>query len=272
MRTALRVFLGLTLLGFLGCAGCGLGVVALYYDAQGWGPTVPPLPSLPVLPKPAPKPEPPRPKPWGAQPCPQFADLKGLGFGEFKTGGPELDGVSVATDMPFERFILRRNVGGSDGAGLCVYASSLNAADWVANRELWPAFWQWLQKRPGGSYPEKFARDIAAFCKEKGIAEPLYVQSTANDVAFLEEASDARVMLGVTYSGEDGVLYRQKISHMVNLVYFSRKTHRAAIVCNNFPDKILWMTDEEFLKRWSGWALAWLAPPPPPVPTLEAAP
>lgn len=268
MRTIGYFLLGLFCLAVLGCGGCGLVAVAWYADQPADAPC-PNCPApTPVAPPLTPKP---KPTPPPCPNCPRFGDLVKAGFEQFQVGGPELDGVSVACDMPSERFVLRRNVGGSDGAGLCVYASSLNAADWTALRQM-VGFWKWLQRRPGGSYPPKFAADVAEYCREAGIPEPQFVQITNNDIAFLEEATANRVMLGVTYSGEDGVFYRQKIAHMVNLVYFSREKNRAAIVDNNNPDKILWMSADEFLKRWSGWALSWLAAPPPPVPTLEAAP
>ena len=253
--------------GVFGC-GCTGGVAWLVWPASECVDCHPaPVPVAPV--KPDPKPEP-KPSPPKCPNCPRFGDLPRMGFEQIQLGGPELDGVSIACDLPPERHI--RNVGGSDGAGLCVDASVTHSADFHGLKQMLD-FFNWCKKRPGGSYPEKLRQYITEYCKEKGVPEPEYIQITDGNVDFLEKASDGRIFLGTTYAGADGVLYRQPIAHMISLAYFSRKTKRAAILDNNNPGKILWMSDEEFVKRWldmkGGWAFAWMAPPPPPVPTLE---
>jgi hypothetical protein len=65
----------------------------------------------------------------------------------------------------------------------------------------------------------------------------------------------------------------QSIAHMVNLPYFDRQTGWASISDNNFPgeSQFVWMSPDEFLKRWNGgggggWVFALLAVPPPPIP------
>ena len=66
-------------------------------------------------------------------------------------------------------------------------------------------------------------------------------------------------------------------AHMVNCVFLDKS--RAAILDNNAPDKLLWVTREQFLRQWmapgrngqpaSGWTVVLLAPPPPPPPRTQ---
>ena len=72
-------------------------------------------------------------------------------------------------------------------------------------------------------------------------------QLSANDttytaVAILEECHNTRRLACITYGGSDGIYYRGFVPHMVCLVCFDRKANRAAILDNNNPGKILWMT------------------------------
>src|SRR5574338_1184024 len=82
------------------------------------------------------------------------------------TKDPVLNGVRVTADLPAGQH--HRNVGGSDGAGLCVYTSFWHAALWQSVREVYE-FRAYMERRPGGSYPEKFDATLAAYCKSKGI-------------------------------------------------------------------------------------------------------
>lgn len=167
---------------------------------------------------------------------------------------------SATTDLPVSQH--HRNVGGSDGAGLCVYTSVWHAALWADEAVLY-GLRSWCESRPGGSYPEKLAQDITTFCKRRGLVEPLYVQHTGGDVAFLETALKTGRMVCITYSGRDD-FYRGSISHMVNLVHLD--ANAAAILDNNRPGVFVWMTRADLLSRWkpAGWAVAFLRAPPPP--------
>jgi hypothetical protein len=193
------------------------------------------------------------------------------------------DGTRATIDLPVARHM--RNVGGSDGAGLCVYTAVTHDADWQ-NVPGFLGFRKWAESRPGGSYPDKLDADIAAFAARLGSKPPGYVQHTGGDATFLELALRTGRALGVTYAGNDG-FYNETIAHMVNLCHLDAT--RAAILDNNRPGRWVWMTRAEFLERWrgvhadgrpmtvrdgrrnvpvgGGWAFVWLAAPPPPYPT-----
>lgn len=181
----------------------------------------------------------------------------------FQPGGPiSPDGKKATVDLPTNRHI--RNVGGSDGAGLCVFTSIQMAADWQNVREL-DGFREWMRRRPGGGWPEKVDQMLKQFCGEKGVPVPPYVQHTGGDEAFLALALKSRRAVCVTYAGRDD-FYRGPIAHMVDLVYLDDAA--AAIIDNNRPGVWVWMTRAEFLQRWramqGGWAMVLLSPPPPP--------
>jgi hypothetical protein len=198
-------------------------------------------------------------------------------------GGPTHSGIRATADLPTTQH--KRNVGGSDGAGLCVYTSAWHSAIWQDVRSLFD-FRAWMQQRPGGSYPEKFDTTMKGYCASKGITIPDYIQHTGGDVEFLRLALRTGRMPAVTYCGVDGQgrYGNQVIAHMVSLAHLD--SERAAIIDNNFPGNWLWMTAAEFIERWKGerangqkyyvsdgrrqfpvgggWAIVFLAPPPPP--------
>lgn len=187
----------------------------------------------------------------------------------FVPTGPVHDGTRAAADLPAERHV--RNTGGSDGprgpgsgSGLCVFTSFQMSADWHGVDFL-AGFQAWMTRRPGGGYPDKLDQMVAAFCREKGVPVPPYVQHEGGDEAFLDLAIRTRRLLFVTYAGNDD-FYRGGIDHMVNLAHLDES--RAAIIDNNRPGKFVWMTRVEFLQRWKarggGWAGCFLLPPPPP--------
>jgi hypothetical protein len=128
----------------------------------------------------------------------------------------------------------------------------------------------WCAKQPGGGYPAKVDRQLAAFCRDRGIPVPPYVQvedATADDVKAV--LATGRVAC-VTYGGRDGVRYRGPIAHMVCSVHHDARY--VALLDNNDvrADALLWMSPAEFEPRFKamggGWLFFWTAPPPPPVP------
>lgn len=175
---------------------------------------------------------------------------------------PVLNGKRATADIPTGQHI--RNVGGSDGAGLCVFTSAEVAARWQNVPEL-AGFQQWMRRRPGGGWPEKLDRMVAQYARERGVPPPGYVQHTGGDEEFLTLALKTGRMPAVTYAGRDD-FYRGSIAHMVNLVHLDGVD--ACVVDNNRPGVFVWMSRDEFLSRWrsmnGGWAFVLLAPPPPP--------
>ena len=189
------------------------------------------------------------------------------------------DGTYPAIDFPAARHI--RNIGGSDGAGLCVFTSIDMLADWHNGRLT--GFQKWMSTRPGGGYPEKVDAEITLFCASKNVPVPAYVQHVGGDDTILDLAIKTGRMVGITYAGNDG-FYSGPIMHMVNLAHIDA-TH-GAIIDNNRPGKWIWMTRQQLLNRWrgiydngsmmtvreggqtfqvgGGWAFITLAPPPPP--------
>jgi len=170
-------------------------------------------------------------------------------------------GIEVQVDLPEEMW--KHNVT-SRGQGCCVFRSIDHAAHWQNVPELW-GFPEWLQKKglSGGGYPGNVTERIKAICKERGVPETPYIQyEGGKDTTILELALATGRLPGITYDGMDGVHYHGRIAHMTNLAYLDDKM--AAILDNNFPpDKLLWMSRADFLKRWSGWAVILLAPRPP---------
>jgi hypothetical protein len=205
----------------------------------------------PSKPAPAPQP-PPKPRtPWD--------DSEKL-----TVGGPvSPDGkTEIQCDLPVAQ--RTKNVGGTDGAGLCVFSSIGHAARWQNEKRL-VDFQEKMKKEPGGGYPEKVDRMIAKYGKGTQ-----YIQYEGKDPTLLKLALKTGRMPSVTYDGHDPHYgMHSYIAHMVNLVYLDDA--QACILDNNFigDNDFVWMTTKEFYDRWTGdggWAVVLLAPPPPPVP------
>jgi hypothetical protein len=184
-------------------------------------------------------------------------------------GAVHPDGTEVDCDLPIDRH--QRNMGGSDGAGLCVFTSIGMAADWCSETPL-VDFRDWMRRRPGGGYPEKVTRMIRELCKERGIAEPRYLQLQGDDVELLAQAVRQSHLACVTYSRSPTGRYGgQRIAHMVNCVAARAGSSRHwAILDNNYPGSIEWMSEDEFRASYTGlgggWAVILLKEGPPPVP------
>lgn len=178
--------------------------------------------------------------------------------------GPEMDGIAVATDYPSARH--QRNTVGTDGAGLCVFHSIEHAADWANVRQLDDLCEYMERHERGGGWPEKVDRILEA--RAPGLEYAHYLGSDPGP--FLEAALRSGRMPCVTYG--TGERYNGRtIAHMVNCVAFDTAAGKAAILDNNFPGEIAWMSTREFLRRFNhpggqGWALVLFAPPPPPPP------
>lgn len=173
------------------------------------------------------------------------------------------NGVEVECDLPV--VLRKRNIGGTDGAGLCVFTSIMQAARFQNERRLWD-FQEQMSHERGGGWPGK----VDAMVEKYGPGTH-YLQYEGNDLSILDKAMRAGRMPSVTYFGHDPHYGNMSIAHMVNLVHLDQ--NYACIEDNNFPkeDDLCWMTRSEFLERWKGndreaWCVILLAPAPAPIP------
>jgi hypothetical protein len=157
--------------------------------------------------------------------------------------------TEVVCDLPVE--MRHRNRGGSDGIGLCVFASIDHAALWSNDVQTIGLF-QKMFKEPGGGYPSK----VQAMMK-KYAPGAAYLQYEGRDPSVLEMALKTGRMPSVTYGGD----------HMVNLIYLGNVW--AACLDNNAvgEKEIRWFKRDQFLRVWcaggNGWAVVLLCPRPP---------
>ena len=244
-------------------------------------PAAPPPPAptpapAPPAPPPAPKPK----RPWGPGPCASVdaprrsvSDVSPAAFvqtfEEAKVGGNLApDGkTEIQCDLPKQFHIT--NCGGSDGAGLCVFASITHSSIWQHCRQTENLF-QWMKRYPGGGYPAKVDAKIAQISKEQGMELPEYIQIESRDLEPLRRACATRRMPGVTYGySPTGRYGGRHISHMTSLVHCDERW--VGILDNNYPGTIEWMDPQTFLGVYTsgarnGWAVILLGPPPPPAP------
>jgi hypothetical protein len=234
----------------------GLGALA-YVANPGEVPPKPPPPKEPDCPDNKCPPKKPKRTPWG--------DMT-----EAAVGGPRhADGTELMLDLPAS--LHQRNAGGSNGAGLCVYASARHSGHWHDDPAMRGLF-DWMKRHPGGSYPEKFDRTMAQFCKEKSLPLPKYLNVENADLALLQKACAAGLMPGVTYSRSPTERYAGRtIDHMVSLVHADERWF--VILDNNHPgaDQYEWMSLAEAkralpTRQGNIWAIIPLQPGPPPVP------
>lgn len=176
------------------------------------------------------------------------------------------DGTEVVCDLPEPEHI--KNVGGRDGAGLCVFSSIEMAGRWQNVEEL-RGFQQKMRQELGGGWPEKVNAMMAKYAP--GVK---FVQYSGSSPAILDLAMKTGRMVSVTYGYSER--YGTRVAHMVNLVHLDDKW--AVVLDNNFPgaNSLEWMPRAEFLRRWQmmggGWAVALLNPGPPPIPINASAP
>lgn len=248
------------------------GVAALVLASSLLIPPEAPPPSAP----PAPTPQPPAPDPVCPD-CPQprpWVPRQEGPVGLTRPRAPEAqvngsvfsDGTEIRCDLPPDFHV--KNRGGSDGSGLCVFASLKHSGIWQ-NDPIFSGLFEWMFSHPGGGYPEKVDRIIAQYCQEKNLPRPPYVQVEGTDLGILELACKNGLMPGVTYSYSPSGRYGgSRISHMVSLVHADAR--HFVILDNNFPKTYEWMSPDEFRKTYtggrSGWAVIPLRPGPPPVP------
>lgn len=181
-------------------------------------------------------------------------------------GGPVgPGGRQVMCDLPFSSGLRMKNVGGTDGSGLCVFTSLTHAMRYALERTGWE-FRQKMQGEKGGGWPEKVDAMMSRYCP--GVR---YLQYEGTDPAALDACLQSGRMCSVTYGY--GERYGHGIAHMVNLVYFDSEF--ACVLDNNFvgEEQLEWMTRAEFLRRWKlgdprgyGWCVVILRSGPPVLP------
>jgi len=178
--------------------------------------------------------------------------------------------TEIGCDLPARLHL--RNTGGSDGLGLCVFTSIAHGARWQ-NLALLEDFRDWMKSRPGGGWPEKVDRMIAAIAAEKKQPVPEYLQLQGGKELFpiFRAALESGRMVQVTYSFSPTRRYGgAKISHMVSLVGLTDRW--AVILDNNYPggDNYEWMSVDQFAATFTGgragWAFILLNGGPPPLP------
>lgn len=194
------------------------------------------------------------------------------------------DHTKAQIDLPGSQHM--QNVGGSDGAGLCVYSAVTMGARWHNLPDIF-GLRKFAEGRPGGSYPEKLDADLKTYATRNACVIPPYIQHTGGDDTFLTLVLATRRMPGITYAGADG-FYEGAVAHMVNCAHLDKT--RGAIIDNNRPGVWVTMTNTQLLNRWKGlddngkplliamrqglriihvpvgggWCFVWLGPPPPP--------
>lgn len=175
------------------------------------------------------------------------------------------DGTEPLCDLPAP--LHTRNTA-SKGLGNCVFTSIHHSAHWQEVPQL-QGFAQWLTQKgiPGGGYPSKVAKLIPEICRDRGMPEPRWIQIQGKDLDLLRLACKTGRMPAITYSRSPTGRYNgRSIAHMVSLPHADAKWF--GILDNNYPgpDKIEWLTEQEFLKVGPDWAVILLEPGPPPIP------
>jgi hypothetical protein len=164
-------------------------------------------------------------------------------------GGPiSPDGrVLITAYLPLNQRMFNR--GGSDGAGLCVYTSVTMAARYQREERLL-GLREYSEKRAGGSWPEKLARDIETVAP--GVP---WLNYEGSSFEVVKAALASERMASISIPG-----------HMLNVVYaddrwvclldnndiYDRSTKR--------DSKLIWLTPAEFRRKWTGWAVVLLKP------------
>ncbi|MEM2950803.1 MAG: hypothetical protein QXK80_03630 [Candidatus Pacearchaeota archaeon] len=180
-------------------------------------------------------------------------------------GGKTHDGITILADMDISQF--KRNTGGSDGAGLCVFTSIEHSSryQFLQLNEMQ----KFMRSRPGGGWPEKVDRIVKQYCNQYGVKEPVYfhVFDSRDTFKILKTALELRMMPCITWGTDYSHYGGAGIDHMVNLVHLDDKW--GVILDNNFPNEYLWVrrpTFDRYATYRGFWAIIFVnkvAPPKP---------
>lgn len=176
-----------------------------------------------------------------------------------------------AMQLPLPGFLHQQNTGGSDGSGLCVYASCRHAGRWASD-PLFEEIFDWMRSYPGGSYPDKLTQTLNQCAKEKGFSVPTYIQVQDTDLDIIKMATKNGIMPGVTYGFSPSGRYSgRQISHMVSIVHATDNWF--CVLDNNYigESAFEWLTPAEFKRAYTarggnGWSVFLLTNPPSPAP------
>lgn len=200
----------------------------------------------------------------GDQSAPLVGDRNSFVNGRTHAGEP------LDVDLPEREHIA--NIGSHvDGAGMCVMTSIEMAALWSGLEE-YRGLRDWCAREPGGGYPAKVDKQLAAYCRAKNLPPPRYVQYEGPDPGpVIEAAMKSGRMAAITYGWSPRYPRTPYIAHMTNCVKLGGRF--GVILDNNFPgeSRYEWMDRDELIRRCkfpqsTGWVFVWLAPPPPPSP------
>ncbi len=153
----------------------------------------------------------------------------------------------------------KRNVA-SRGMGCCTFRSAEYAA-WWQNVPALHGLPEWMIENgiQGGGTPPKQAALVERIARIRGLPTPGFVQYTGNDPAtMIELALRTGRLPCITWN--DG--------HMLVAVHLDEAS--GAILDNNDPGRVRWMSREDLLRQCRGSGGAWVfvltaaAPPPPP--------
>lgn len=182
------------------------------------------------------------------------------------------NGEAVSCDYPPEQHMTNTS---SHGLGMCVMTSIEMAALW-AGLEQYRGLRNWCAaQEEGGGHPQKVDRQLAAYCKAKGLPAPRYLQYEGADPGpILDLCAKTSRMACITYGYSPR--YGGQISHMVCCPHVSGSF--GVVMDNNFIGGVdrehlyEWMPRQELLRRMGypsgkAWVFVWTAPGPPPRPS-----
>lgn len=178
-------------------------------------------------------------------------------------------GNDVMVDLTTLGYVKKNIASRINGAGCCVFASQDASFRSQYATEM-DGYLEWVGSNlPGGGYPSRVSEYMDAFCRKHNIAVPDYTQIVGDDsIQAIRDALEDGRSPAVTYSG-DPSFYGGPVPHMVNCVYLDDQ--RAAVVDNNRPGEVEWMSRETFIKRHRhfdrGWAIVYHGKPQVPRPT-----
>lgn len=190
-----------------------------------------------------------------------------------RPGKPEIGGITspdgttqITCNLPRE--CRKRNIS-SRGLGCCVFRSGDYAGHWQDEPEMYDLPEKMVKAGiPGGGWPEKVDSVLRQLAPHVH-----YVQDVSGDPEVLKAILASGRIACVTYDGHDPHYGpNTSIGHMVCLVAFDPASGWACVSDNNFieDDQYVWMSLDEFVKRWKGkgggWTYCLLNSAPPPAP------